>query len=137
MLRRDPDVLLTAIEEILRFDGPARATVRLVRQRHEIDGRTLEEGQRVFLVNLAANRDPDAFAEPDRFDVCRNPNPHLGFGFAIHYCVGAPLARLEGQLALQSIIRRYPDLHLDKRTELTWHPTMLSRGLQHLPVILG
>ena len=137
VLRREPDVLLTAIEEILRFDGPARATVRLVRERHEIDGRTLEEGQRVFLVNLAANRDPDAFAEPDRFDVCRNPNPHLGFGFAIHYCVGAPLARLEGQLALQSMIRRYPDLHLDTRTELTWHPTMLSRGLQHLPVILG
>jgi cytochrome P450 len=133
-LQADRSLVPSAVEEILRFDGPARATVRLVKERHELDGHEFEEGQRVFLVNLAANRDPAAFAEPERFDVKRSPNSHLGFGFGIHYCLGAPLARVEGQLALSGLIDRYPSLELADPSSLTWHPTMLSRGLHHLPV---
>ena len=124
----------TAVEEILRFDGPARATVRLVREDHELGGQLLQAGQRVFLVNLAANRDPTAFPEPDRLDIRRNPNLHLGFGFGIHYCLGAPLARVEAQLALTSLIGRFPALAPAGDEPLQWHPTMLSRGLVKLPV---
>ena len=135
-LRSDPQLMPTAVEEILRFDGPARATVRLVREDHELGGQLLQAGQRVFLVNLAANRDPTAFPEPDRLDIRRNPNLHLGFGFGIHYCLGAPLARIEAQLALTSLIGRFPALAPAGDEPLQWHPTMLSRGLVKLPVRL-
>ena len=138
LLERDPNLLGPAIEEILRFDGPARATVRLVRETHEIEGRTLSPGERVFLVNLAANRDPGAYPDPDRFDIARNPTNHVGFGIGIHYCLGAPLARLEGQLAISALMQAFPNmtLHTDP-SELAWHATMLSRGLQELPVALN
>lgn len=136
-LRRQPGLVGPAIEEILRFDGPARATVRLVRDEHEIDGRVMRPGERVFLVNMAANRDPEAFADPDRFDISRNPTNHLGFGVGIHYCLGAPLARLEAQLAFSALMQAFPDMALAvEPDELTWHGTMLSRGLRELPVML-
>lgn len=137
VLRTRPELIGPAIEEILRFDGPARATVRLVREEHEIDGRVLSPGQRVFLMNGAANRDPDAYPDPDRFDVGRNPTNHLGFGVGIHYCLGAPLARLEGQLAISGLLRAFPDMELAADPDgLAWHGTMLSRGLVELPVAL-
>ena len=137
-LRAQPDLIGPAIEEILRYDGPARATVRLVREQHEIDGRVLVPGQRVFLMNGAANRDPDAYPDPDRFDVRRNPTNHLGFGVGIHYCLGAPLARLEGQLAISGLLDAFPQMALDAAAhDLAWHGTMLSRGLVELPVALG
>ena len=136
-LRATPDLAGRAIEEFLRFDGPARATVRMVREDHELGGVRLQAGDRVFLVNMAANRDPDAFADPDRLDLARNPSNHLGFGFGAHYCLGAPLARLEGQLAITSLIDAFPDMRLEGAPEeLTWHRTMLSRGLEKLPVSL-
>jgi cytochrome P450 len=137
LLERDPDLIAPAVEEILRFDGPARATVRLVRDEHEIEGRVLTPGERVFLMNLAANRDPDAYPEPDRFDIARNPVNHLGFGVGIHYCLGAPLARIEGQLAVAALLQAFPDMTLTADPgELAWHGTMLSRGLLELPVAL-
>jgi cytochrome P450 len=137
LLRSDPELIGPAIEEILRFDGPARATVRLVRDDHELDGRLLREGERVFLVNLAANRDPEAYPDPDLLDLRRNPGNHLGFGVGIHYCLGAPLARLEGQLAIAGLLSAFPGLDLAATPdELSWHGTMLSRGLVSLPVQL-
>jgi len=137
LLRAKPELIGAATEEMLRFDGPARATVRLVKEAHEIDGRQLIPGQRVFLVNLAANRDPATYADPDRFDITRNPTNHLGFGVGIHYCLGAPLARLEGQLAITALLEAFPDMQLDADpASLQWHSTMLSRGLVHLPVAL-
>lgn len=136
-LRSKPDLIGPAVEEILRYDGPARATVRLVKEEHEVGGRVLKEGERVFLVNLAANRDPKAYPQPDRLDIERNPGNHLGFGVGIHYCLGAPLARLEGQLAISRLLDAFPDLSLEAEPrELEWHGTMLSRGLQSLPVNL-
>lgn len=137
LLQRDPDLIAPAVEEILRFDGPARATVRLVREEYEIEGRVLTPGQRVFLMNIAANRDPEAYPDPDRFDISRNPTNHLGFGVGIHYCLGAPLARIEGQLALAALLQAFPDIALSAESgDLTWHGTMLSRGLHELPVAL-
>lgn len=134
-LRNDPTLIGPAIEEFLRFNGPTRATVRLVKEDHEIEGRSLRAGQRVFLVNIAANRDENTFADPDRLDLRRNPTNHLGFGVGLHYCLGAPLARLEGQLAIGALLEGFPRIDLDGDEDaLHWHDTMLSRGLVNLPV---
>jgi len=136
-LRSQPDLIGPAIEEILRYDGPARATVRMVKEEHEVGGRLLKPGERVFLVNLSANRDPDAYPDPDTLDIRRNPGNHLGFGVGIHYCLGAPLARLEGQLAITRLLDAFPAIDLDAEpSTLAWHGTMLSRGLVSLPVSL-
>ena len=136
-LRSQPDLIGPAIEEILRYDGPARATVRMVKEEHEVGGRLLKPGERVFLVNLSANRDPDAYPDPDTLDIRRNPGNHLGFGVGIHYCLGAPLARLEGQLAITRLLDAFPTIDLDAEpSTLAWHGTMLSRGLVSLPVSL-
>jgi len=136
-LRSQPELIGPAIEEILRFDGPARATVRMVKEEHEVGGRLLKPGERVFLVNLSANRDPDAYPDPDTLDIRRNPGNHLGFGVGIHYCLGAPLARLEGQLAITRLLDAFPAIDLDAEpSTLAWHGTMLSRGLVSLPVSL-
>jgi len=138
LLQSTPELIASAIEEFVRFDGPARATVRLVKEEHNLGGKTLRPGQRVFLINPAANRDPLAFDEPDRLDLTRNPPNHLGFGVGVHYCLGAPLARLEAQLAISTLVQTFPDLELAvPRDQLEWHSTMLSRGLKRLPVRLG
>lgn len=137
LLVQQPELIGPAVEEMLRFDGPARTTVRLVRDEHEIDGRVMSPGERVFLINGAANRDPEAYPDPDRFDITRNPMNHLGFGVGIHYCLGAPLARLEGQLAITALTQAFPRMELAvDQNELAWHGTMLSRGLVELPVTL-
>ncbi|WP_116997383.1 cytochrome P450 [Desertimonas flava] len=135
LLRAEPHLIGPAVDELLRYDGPARATVRMVKDPHEIGGRQLSKGDRAFLVNLSANRDPEAFEDPDRLDIERRPTNHLGFGVGIHYCLGAPLARLEGQLSISALVDSYPGLELAADPDtLDWHPTMLSRGLVHLPV---
>ncbi len=137
LLTQQPDLIGPAVEEMLRFDGPARTTVRLVRDEHDIEGHTLSPGERVFLINGAANRDPEAYPDPDRFDITRNPTNHLGFGVGIHYCLGAPLARLEGQLAIAALLQAFPRMELAvDHDALSWHGTMLSRGLVELPVKL-
>lgn len=138
LLRSQPDLIGPAVEEILRFDGPARATVRMVKEDHEVDGRMLSAGERVFLINLSANRDPEAFEDPDSLRIERNPGNHLGFGVGIHYCLGAPLARLEGKLAISHLLDAFPEISLDTDpSSLSWHQTMLSRGLVSLPVRLS
>jgi cytochrome P450 len=138
LLQSKPDLIGPAIEEFVRYDGPARATVRLVKAEHQLGDKTLRPGERVFLINPAANRDPLVFDEPDRLDITRNPTNHLGFGVGIHYCLGAPLARLEGQLAISMLVQAFPNLELAVAPhELEWHSTMLSRGLKSLPVRLG
>ena len=98
----------------------------------------MSPGERVFFVNLAANRDPDVYANADRLDIERRPTNHLGFGVGIHYCLGAPLARLEAQMAITALLDAYPSIELDADPgALDWHPTMLSRGLVTLPVGLS
>ncbi len=124
----------TAVEECLRYEGPIGAIGRVVAAPIEIGGRRLAEGERVFALLNAGNRDPDAFPAADHFDLGRNPNRHLTFGFGIHFCLGAPLARLEGKIALQQLARRFPGLELDDQDEPDWVDSLVLRGLRRLPV---
>jgi cytochrome P450 len=132
-LERDPSLVPSAVEECVRFDGNAKVAIRSVREGVELRGRALDPGQRVLLALASANRDPERFAEPDRFDVTRTENRHLGFGSGIHYCLGAPLARMEAEIAISSLLRRFPRLRL-ATTRLEWMPLALTRTLQALPV---
>jgi cytochrome P450 len=114
-----------------------KSLIRVVTEDHERHGMQLAHGDRVFLLVAAANRDPRRFTEPDRFDITRaDSSAHLGFGFGIHYCLGASLARLETALAIQVLLRRHPDLRLGDE-ELRWQPTLISRALTRLPVRVG
>lgn len=126
-----------AVEEFLRYDGPAKTVVRVMATDVELRGHTLAAGSRVFLCPPGANRDPAVFADPGRLDVTRTDNQHVGFGFGLHYCLGAPLARLEGSVAIPRALERLPDLRLDPDVALAWQPVLLSRGLTALPVRFG
>ncbi|MBI2059307.1 MAG: cytochrome P450 [Nitrospirae bacterium] len=134
-LLRNPEIIDTAVEEFLRFDGPAKSTVRWAKEDFKLDGKTIQEGQRVLVVWAAANRDPARFSEPDRLDLGRHPNPHFAFGQGIHYCLGAPLARREAKVGLTTLVRRLQEIRLAvPETDLEWHPTIIIRGLKSLPI---
>ena len=129
----DPSLLPSAIEELLRFDGPVQATVRVALEDVAIDGHVIPAGALVLVSIGAANHDPAVFANPDELDLARDPNPHLAFGFGTHFCLGAPLARLEAQLAFEALTRRFPKLALaDDRPE--YRPNPVLRGLVRLEV---
>lgn len=132
-LRGDMKLLPTAIEELLRYDGPVQATVRVAREDLEIDGHEIEAGSLLLVGIGAANHDPAVFVEPERLDVGRDPNPHLAFGFGAHFCLGAPLARLEGEIAFRALLERLPHLKLlDDAPQ--YRPNPVLRGLVSLPV---
>ncbi|MXZ30081.1 MAG: cytochrome P450 [Acidimicrobiia bacterium] len=131
--RRDAEGLRAAIEEILRFDGPSKMQVRMAATDIDVGGHLIRRHDMVYLVQAAANRDPDVFADPDRFDLQRNPTDHVGFGFGLHYCLGAAVARLEGSIALDALARRLPDLRGGPEPP-EWHPTLISRGMASFPV---
>ncbi|MRG97421.1 cytochrome P450 family protein [Polyangium spumosum] len=135
-LRSDPSLFKTAIEELLRFTNPVEmATERYAREEVELGGVRMRRGELVLVVLASANRDPSQFADPDKLDLARDPNRHVAFGQGIHYCLGAPLARLEGQIALATLLRTLPDLRLDAAPHtLRWRPTYIVRGLEALPV---
>ncbi|MTV26386.1 cytochrome P450 [Nitriliruptoraceae bacterium ZYF776] len=122
------------VEELLRFDGPAKSVARIVGSPTELGGHRLSPGARVFLMLASANRDPAVFERPDELVLDRNPNPHLGFGVGIHYCLGAPLARLEAGIAIPQLLRRFGDLRVVDAGSLRWTPVLLTRGLTALPV---
>jgi len=134
-LLADPALVDTAVEEWLRYDGPSAALARVVAADHDFGGKPLTKGQRVFAFMNAANRDPRQFDAPDRFDVGRSPNPHLTFGHGIHFCLGAALARLEGQIALRRVLERFPGLHL-ATDEVAWQDSLILRGIKSIPVML-
>jgi cytochrome P450 PksS len=133
-LQNDPSLIKPAVEELLRFGSPLEtATERYAREDVTIAGVTIPRGSLVFAVIASANRDEQYFSEPDRLDITREPNPHLAFGMGPHYCLGAPLARLEGQIAISSLLRRTVRLTLATE-KLRWRPGLVLRGLESLPV---
>ncbi|GHC62218.1 cytochrome P450 family protein [Streptomyces flavofungini] len=129
-------LLETGVEELLRFDGPVElATWRFATEPLRIGGQDIAAGDPVLVVLAAADRDPARFPDPDLLDLSRVDNQHLGYGHGIHYCLGAPLARLEGQTALATLLRRLPDLQLAvEPEELRWRGGLIMRGLRTLPV---
>ncbi len=133
LLREEPVLISTAIEELLRYDSPVQRTARMSSERIEMGGRTIDKGAMVIAAIGAANRDPAHFADPDRLDIRRRDNRHLSFGFGIHFCLGAPLARVEGQVAIGTLLRRRPRLELATAT-LTWRESSTLRGLKALPL---
>ncbi|MFI8185656.1 cytochrome P450 [Actinacidiphila glaucinigra] len=138
MLREDPELLPGAIEEFLRYDGPVNPGIaRFAREDLTIAGVAIPRGATVLVASAIADRDPARFADPDRLDVTRADNAHLAFGHGIHYCLGAPLARLEGRIAIGTALRRLPGLALAvPEEELRWRPRVL-RGPSRLPVTFG
>lgn len=134
-LRRNPAMIKTAVEELLRYSSPVfMSTERYAREDLNIQGVTIPPGGMTLGVIGSANRDETVFENADGLDITREPNKHLSFGQGIHFCVGAPLARLEAQIAINTLLRRMPDLHLSVGTDsLRWRPSMLLRGLEKLP----
>ncbi len=134
-LRADDGLAPRAIEELLRYDGPSGAQVRIVKVEQELRGNTLKPGDRVFLMLNAANRDPEAYHEPDRLVLGRGGVAHLTFGFGIHICLGFPLARMEGQVALPAVARHWRKIALAvPEARLEWLNSMVFRGMKALPL---
>jgi hypothetical protein len=132
----EPDNAGTAIEEFLRFDGPSNSMSRVVRVEHEVGGKRLRQGDRVFAMINAANRDPVHFEAPDRLDLGRQPNRHLTFGQGPHFCIGAQLARLEARIALPRFFEQFPDMASGEAAPI-WHDSLVARGMRSLPVRMG
>jgi cytochrome P450 len=135
-LRDNPGLIKPAVEELLRYDGPLEtATERYAREDVTIAGVTIPRGEMVFAVLASANRDERQFDHADTLDITREPNRHLAFGQGVHFCLGAPLARLEGQIAINTLLRRIPDLRLAVPTHaLHRRPGLVLHGLKSLPV---
>jgi len=137
-LRREPERIPAAVEELLRFDGPVQMTSRIVLEGRRLLGRDFEKGQQVLLLLAAANRDPERFEHPDRLDVTREDCRHLAFSKGAHFCLGARLARLETSLALEALIMRLPGLRLAKgSTAVEWGTNTILRGPQRLQLEAG
>jgi cytochrome P450 len=132
-LRENPGLIGSAVEELLRYDGPVQRTARIPSEDLVIGGKTIPKGEMVMPFLGAANRDPAQFPDPDRLDITRTDNRHIAFGMGIHFCLGAPLARMEGQIAISTLLRRLPKLAL--ASQLPEHRQSLTlRGLVSLPV---
>ena len=127
-LREQPALVKSAIEECLRFNGPMKGTMRAAAVDMQIGGVDVKSGDRVMLLMASANRDPAQFADPDRLDIARNPNPHLAFGHGVHFCLGAPLARLEVEIGLSEMARRFSDIEL--AGPVRYERRILSRAVQ-------
>jgi cytochrome P450 len=137
LLREQPSLMSRAVEEMLRYDGPVQATVRHPKERVEIDGTTTQPGDAVFIILAAADRDPAKFPDPERFDITRDASDHLAFGDGIHFCIGAPLARLEGSIAFASMLERFPRLRLrNPDAPVAYKGSFFLRGLESLPMAI-
>lgn len=132
LLQRDPALTPSAVEEFLRFDSPVQGLIRIATRDVELSGQQLRAGDALLVMIGAANRDPSRFEEPDRFDIRRADNRHLSFGLGPHFCLGAPLARLEAQVAFSALLARFPSMSLAGKPERGG--TFVLRGLSRLPV---
>ncbi|CAN5200953.1 cytochrome P450 [soil metagenome] len=137
-LKADLDGLIpTAVDEFLRFDSPVLSTGRLLTQDTELGGQSIKSGDRIFAVLASANRDPAVFESPDDLILEGRPNAHLSFSKGVHFCLGAPMARLEAQIAFTELFRRFPDLAIsEERSSIPWNNSMVTRGPLRLPVVL-
>lgn len=134
-LREDADLAPRAIEELLRYDGPNGAQVRIVKVEQKMRGKRLRPGDRVFMMLNAANRDPEVYERPDRLNLARGGPAHLAFGFGMHICLGFPLARIEGQVALPAVARRWKKIELAiPEGRIEWLNSMVFRGMKALPI---
>jgi cytochrome P450 len=134
-LRSDPNLMPTAVEELLRYESPSQHTARLAPADAVLGDAKIPEGDAVIAVMGAANRDPDRFPDPDAVDLARPDNRHVAFGWAAHFCFGAPLARIEGALAFETLLSRFSELSLAPDEEIQWRPNLGLRGLTSLRVI--
>ena len=132
-LRDDLSLIPSAVEEMLRFESPSQHTARLTPVDRELGGKQIRQRQAVIAIMAAANRDPERFPDPDRFDISRQDNRHLAFGYAAHFCFGAPLARAEGQIAFEEMLQRFSNLQLEPQ-KLVWRTNLGLRGLTSLQV---
>ena len=136
-LKRNPAMLPRAIEEMLRYDGPVQSTVRFTQQPVQLGGTEIPAGGFALMIVAAADRDPSQFKNPEKFDITRDPNDHVALGEGIHFCIGAPLARLEGSIAIGALLARFPKLRLkDPDAELIYKGSYFLRGLASLPMAL-
>jgi cytochrome P450 PksS len=135
-LRANPQLIASAVEEMLRYNGPVETpTLRFASQDVAYKGHTMRAGDIILPSLLAANRDPKVFRDPNTFDITRDPNPHVAFGYGIHYCLGAPLARMEGSIAINALVQRFPGLRLTVPADaLAWNDSILLHGMKALPV---
>ncbi|MDO8431489.1 MAG: cytochrome P450 [Candidatus Binatus sp.] len=137
-LKRAPELLPSAIEEMLRYDGPVQSTARFPKAAVEVGGTEIPAGAITLVVIAAANRDPAQFKDPERFDIARHPNDHLAFGEGIHFCIGAPLARMEAAVAFESMLARFPRLDLkDPAFKPAYKGSYFLRGLGSLPMAIN
>jgi len=136
-LKRNPAMLPRAIEEMLRYDGPVQSTVRFTREAMQLGGTEIPAGALALMVVAAANRDPAQFKDAEKFDIARDPNDHVAFGEGIHFCIGAPLARMEARIAFEAMLERFPRLRLkDPAMKPTYKGSYFLRGLESLPVAI-
>ncbi|USB33547.1 cytochrome P450 [Paenibacillus sp. YPG26] len=137
-LIQEPELIHNAIEESLRFNGPVEfSTSRWAKEDFDFKGKEFKKGDLVILALNSANHDPRQFESPDVFDITREKSAHLAFGKGVHLCLGAPLARLEGEIAIRSLLQRYPHIKLNVRPdELEWRPGMVVRGVKEIPLSL-
>jgi len=134
-VRDEPELLTAAVEEALRYDSPIQGFFRWTNRDAEVAGTTIPAGQKVLVLYAAANRDPARFPDPDRFDIARDTSGHVAFGSGIHLCLGAPLARLEGRVALETFLARVRDVRPDPDGTPVRVKNPLLRGLRHMPVL--
>lgn len=132
-LRNDLSLIPSAVEELLRYESPSQHTARLAHEDIELGGKLIRKRQAVYAVMGAANRDPERFPDPDRIDIRRKENRHVAFGYGAHFCFGAPLARLEGQVAFATLLRRLHNAEL-KPGAISWRDNLGLRGLNALPL---
>jgi cytochrome P450 len=133
LLRARPELAANAVEEFLRYDSSVQLTGRTALQKVEVGGVEIDAGESVLCLLGAGNRDPDVYAEPDKLDITRSKIEPLSFGGGIHHCLGAQLARIEGEVAIAALLRRLPALELDDPEHPDWRPTFVLRGLKSLP----
>jgi pimeloyl-[acyl-carrier protein] synthase len=133
LLRQRPELIDTAVDEMLRYESPQQVAWRVLLGDREVGGKLLRKGEQAMVVLGAANRDPEVFPDPDRFDITRRPNPHLAFGTGRHTCLGSWFAKLQAKIGLRLFLERFPHLQLGDEAPV-WHTTLSFHGLQSLPL---